>query len=45
MPVSSARTTSRWVLANSDHQVTIYDALTYAGNRSTLRDIDDDPRY
>lgn len=35
----------RWVLANTDDQVTVYDALTYAGNRSTLRDIDDDPRY
>ena len=35
---------ARWVLANSDHEVTIYDALTYAGNLSTLRDIDDDPR-
>jgi dTDP-glucose 4,6-dehydratase len=30
----------RWVLANSDDQVTVYDALTYAGNRSTLRDIE-----
>src|SRR6478672_10908563 len=36
---------ARWVFANSDHEVTIYDALTYAGNLSTLRDIDDDPRY
>ncbi|MBW8827558.1 MAG: dTDP-glucose 4,6-dehydratase [Acidobacteria bacterium] len=35
----------RWVLANTDDQVTVYDALTYAGNRSTLRDVDDDPRY
>ncbi len=35
---------ARWVLANSDHEVTVYDALTYAGNRSTLRDVDDDPR-
>ena len=34
----------RYVLANSDHSVTVYDALTYAGNRSTLRDVDDDPR-
>jgi dTDP-glucose 4,6-dehydratase len=36
---------ARWVLANSDHEVTIYDALTYAGNLTTVRDIDDDPRY
>ncbi|HET6773029.1 MAG TPA: dTDP-glucose 4,6-dehydratase [Acidimicrobiales bacterium] len=35
----------RWVLANTDDQVTVYDALTYAGNLSTLRDVDDDPRY
>ena len=26
----------RWVLANTDDEVTVYDALTYAGNRSTL---------
>jgi dTDP-glucose 4,6-dehydratase len=25
--------------------VTVYDALTYAGNLSTMRDVDDDPRY
>ncbi len=36
---------ARYVLANTDHGVTVYDALTYAGNLSTLRDIDDDPRY
>jgi dTDP-glucose 4,6-dehydratase len=35
----------RYVLANTDDEVTVYDALTYAGNLSTLRDIDDDPRY
>jgi dTDP-glucose 4,6-dehydratase len=35
----------RYVLAYTDDQVTVYDALTYAGNLSTLRDIDDDPRY
>ena len=34
----------RYVLANTDHEVVVYDALTYAGNRSTLRDVDDDPR-
>jgi dTDP-glucose 4,6-dehydratase len=35
----------RYVLANTDDEVTVYDALTYAGNLSTLRDVDDDPRY
>ncbi len=31
----------RWVLAHTDDEVTVYDALTYAGNRSTLRDIEE----
>jgi dTDP-glucose 4,6-dehydratase len=35
----------RYVLANSDDEITVYDALTYAGNLSTLKDVDDDPRY
>jgi dTDP-glucose 4,6-dehydratase len=35
----------RHVLANTDDEITVYDALTYAGNLSTLRDVDDDPRY
>jgi dTDP-glucose 4,6-dehydratase len=35
----------RYVLENTDDEVTVYDALTYAGNLSTLRDVDDDPRY
>jgi len=35
----------RHVLANTDDAVTVYDALTYAGNLSTMRDVDDDPRY
>ena len=35
----------RRVLATTDDAVTVYDALTYAGNLSTLRDVDDDPRY
>jgi dTDP-glucose 4,6-dehydratase len=35
----------RHVLAHTDHEVTVYDSLTYAGNLSTLRDVDDDPRY
>jgi dTDP-glucose 4,6-dehydratase len=29
----------RWVLANSDDRVRIYDALTYAGNPSTVADL------
>ena len=33
----------RHVLANTDDEVTVYDALTYAGNLSTLRDVDDEP--
>src|SRR6266536_2948853 len=35
----------RYVLENTDDEVTVYDALTYAGNLSTLKDVDDDPRY
>ncbi|MDZ7675243.1 MAG: dTDP-glucose 4,6-dehydratase [Acidimicrobiales bacterium] len=35
----------RYVLAHTDDEVVGYDALTYAGNRSTLRDVDDDPRF
>jgi dTDP-glucose 4,6-dehydratase len=35
----------RHVLATTDDSVTVYDALTYAGNLSTMRDVDDDPRY
>ena len=35
----------RHVLATTDHAVVVYDALTYAGNLSTLKDVDDDPRY
>jgi dTDP-glucose 4,6-dehydratase len=35
----------RYVLANTDDEVVVYDALTYAGNLSTLRDVDDDQRY
>jgi dTDP-glucose 4,6-dehydratase len=35
----------RHVLAHTDDEVTVYDALTYAGNLSTLRDVDDSPRY
>ena len=34
----------RWVLAHTDDAVVVYDALTYAGNRDNLRDLEDDPR-
>jgi dTDP-glucose 4,6-dehydratase len=34
----------RWVLANTDDTVTIYDALTYAGNLESIRDVLDDGR-
>jgi len=32
------------VLASTDHAVTVYDALTYAGNLDNLRDLDGDAR-
>ena len=35
----------RWVFENTDHQVTVLDALTYAGNLSTMKDLDDSPRF
>ena len=35
----------RHVLRETDDEVVVYDSLTYAGNLSTLRDVDDDPRY
>ena len=35
----------RWVLGHSDDHVTVYDALTYAGNLANLRSVEDDPRY
>jgi dTDP-glucose 4,6-dehydratase len=35
----------RHVLDTTDDQVTVFDALTYAGNLSSLADIADDPRY
>jgi dTDP-glucose 4,6-dehydratase len=35
----------RHVLEHTDDEVTVYDSLTYAGNLSTLKDVDDDPRY
>lgn len=35
----------RHVLGTSDDHVVVYDALTYAGNRSTVADLDADPRF
>jgi len=35
----------RHVLATSDDSVTVYDALTYAGNEANLADVTDEPRY
>ncbi|MDH3707513.1 MAG: GDP-mannose 4,6-dehydratase, partial [Acidimicrobiia bacterium] len=35
----------RYVLDNSDDEVTVFDALTYAGNRETVADLDDNARY
>jgi len=35
----------RHVLETTDDQVTIFDALTYAGNRSSLADLEDHPRF
>jgi dTDP-glucose 4,6-dehydratase len=34
-----------WVLANSDDHVTVFDALTYAGNTDNFRPFEDDPRF
>jgi dTDP-glucose 4,6-dehydratase len=33
------------VLSTTDDEVTVFDALTYAGNRENLADIEDDPRF
>lgn len=35
----------RHVLSTSDDEVTVFDALTYAGNLSSLADVAADPRY
>lgn len=34
----------RRILANTDHLVTVYDALTYAGNRANLADLEESGR-
>jgi dTDP-glucose 4,6-dehydratase len=36
---------ARWVLGHSDDAVTVYDALTYAGNPANLRDLEGDARF
>jgi dTDP-glucose 4,6-dehydratase len=36
---------ARRVLSETDDSVTVYDALTYAGNLDNLRDLDEDPRF
>ena len=33
----------RWLLTNSDHSVTVFDKLTYAGNLENIRDLVDAP--
>ncbi|MCU1462302.1 MAG: dTDP-glucose 4,6-dehydratase [Acidimicrobiales bacterium] len=35
----------RHVLATTDDEVTVFDALTYAGNVTSLRDVEDDTRF
>lgn len=32
----------RWLMAHSDDEVTVFDALTYAGNRSTLAQVEEE---
>lgn len=34
----------RWVLANSDDEITVFDKLTYAGNLANIEDVLDDRR-
>ncbi len=34
----------RWVLANTDHEITVYDKLTYAGNLANIEDVLDGRR-
>src|SRR3954466_11119844 len=35
----------RHVLGTTDDEVTVFDALTYAGNLDNLRELESDPRY
>ena len=34
-----------WVMKNTDHEVTVFDSLTYAGNRANLADFEDSSRF
>lgn len=36
---------ARHILSTSDDSVVVFDALTYAGNRENLADLEDDPRF
>jgi dTDP-glucose 4,6-dehydratase len=35
----------KWVLGHGEDEVTVFDALTYAGNTDNLRPFEDDPRF
>ncbi|MFM8304718.1 MAG: dTDP-glucose 4,6-dehydratase [Actinomycetota bacterium] len=35
----------RFVLGNHDDEITVFDALTYAGNLDNLKGLEDDPRF
>lgn len=35
----------RWLMSNTDHDITAFDALTYAGNRANLAEFEDSPRF
>lgn len=35
----------RWIMDNTDAEVTVFDALTYAGVRENLAEFDDSPRF
>jgi dTDP-glucose 4,6-dehydratase len=35
----------QWLLSSTDDSVTVFDALTYAGNRANLDPVADDPRF
>ncbi|HPB46312.1 MAG TPA: GDP-mannose 4,6-dehydratase, partial [Microthrixaceae bacterium] len=36
---------ARHILTTSDDEVVVFDALTYAGNRESLADLEDNPRF
>lgn len=35
----------RWLMAGTDHEITVFDALTYAGNRENLAEFEASPRF